>query len=73
VLVEVGLERVEPAGPGCRPPAVDEFLPGGGAVVALDGVLAPAQVAGDFPDAAPFGAQAVDGGVVALRALGELP
>jgi hypothetical protein len=60
VLVEVGLERAELAGARCRPPAVGEFLPGGGAVVALDGVQSPAQVPGDLPQAASLGPQGVD-------------
>ena len=73
VLVQVGLERVELARARPLPAAVDEFLPGGGAVVALDGVQSPAQVAGDLPQAAPLGSQPVDQGVVAPRAVGELP
>jgi hypothetical protein len=73
VQVEVGLERVELARAVRGPAAFGEFLPGGGAVVALDGVQAPAQVAGDFPQAAAFGAQAVDQFVLAAGALGELP
>ena len=73
VLVQVGLERVEFAGARCLPPAVDEFLPGGGAVVTLDGVQPPAQVPGDLPQAAPLGPQGMDQGVVAPGALGELP
>jgi hypothetical protein len=73
VLVEVGLERVELAGPRGGPAAVYEFLPGGGALVALDGVLSPAQLPGDLPDAPRLGPQAVDQGVIAFRALGELP
>jgi hypothetical protein len=60
VLVEVGLERVELARARSLPAAVDEFLPGRGPVEPLDGVQAPAQVAGDLPQAAPFGAQPVD-------------
>jgi hypothetical protein len=36
-------------------------------------MLAPAQVAGDFPDAAPFGVQLVDQRVVTPGALGVLP
>ena len=71
--MEVGLERVELAGVLSRPAALGEFLPGGGAVVALDGVQAPAQVAGDLPQAAPLGAQGVDQLVLALGARGELP
>jgi hypothetical protein len=39
-LVQVRLERVELAGPRLLPAAVGEFLPGGGAGVALDGVQA---------------------------------
>jgi hypothetical protein len=73
VLVEVGLERVELAGARTLPAAVDEFLPGRGAVESLDGVQAPAQVAGDLAEPAPFGAQPVDQGVVPLGALGVLP
>ena len=57
VLVEVWLERVELAGTRSLPASVDEFLPGRGAVVALDGVLSPAQVPGDLPDAASLGPQ----------------
>jgi hypothetical protein len=73
VLVEVGLERVELAGARSLPAAVDEFLPGRGAVESLDGVQAPAQVAGDLAEPPPFGAQLVDQGVVPLGALGVLP
>ena len=73
VLVEVGLERVELAGARSLPAAVGEFLPGRGAVESLDGVQAPAQVAGDLPQSAPFGAQLVDQGVVPPGALGVLP
>jgi hypothetical protein len=73
VLVEVGLERVDLAGARSLPAAVDEFLPGRGPVEALDGVQAPAQVAGDLAQAAPFGAQPVDQGVVPPGALGVLP
>lgn len=60
VLVEVGLERVELARAGFLPAAVGEFLPGGGAVEPLDGVQAPAQVAGDLAEPASLGAQLVD-------------
>lgn len=49
VLVQVGLERVEFAGARCLPPAVDEFLPGGGAVVTLDGVQPPSSGTGRSP------------------------
>ena len=73
VLVQVGLERVELAGPRSLPAAVGEFLPGGGAVEPLDGVQAPAQVAGDLAQAPPFGAQLVDQGVVPPGAFGVLP
>ena len=73
VLVEVGLERVELAGAGPLPAAVGEFLPGGGAVEPLDGVQAPAQVAGDLAEPASFGAQLVDQRVVPPGALGVLP
>jgi hypothetical protein len=73
VLVQVGLERVELAGARPLPAAVGEFLPGGGAVVTLDGVQAPAQVAGDLPEAAPLGPQPVDQRVVLPDALGVLP
>ena len=73
VLVEVWLERVELAGARSLPAAVDEFLPGRGAVEPLDGVQAPAQVAGDLAQAPPFGTQLVDQGVVPLGALGVLP
>jgi hypothetical protein len=73
VPVQVGLERVELAGSLCRPAALGEFLPGGGAVVALDGVQSPAKVAGDLPQPAPFGAQRVDQLVLAPGALGEPP
>jgi hypothetical protein len=73
MLVEVGLERVELAGARSLPPPVDEFLPGRGALVALDGVLSPAQVPGDLSDAASLGPQLANQGVVPLRALGELP
>jgi hypothetical protein len=41
-------------------------------VVALDGVQAPAQVAGDLPQAAPLRAQRADEFVLAPGALGEL-
>jgi hypothetical protein len=54
-LVQVRLERVQLAGAGSLPAPVGEFLPGGGAGVALDGVQAPAQVAGDLPESAPLG------------------
>jgi hypothetical protein len=60
VLVEVGLERVELARAGSLPAAVGELLPGGGAVEPLDGVQAPAQVAGDLAEPASLGAQLVD-------------
>jgi hypothetical protein len=73
VLVQVGLERVELARARSLPAAVGEFLPGGGAVVTLDGVQAPAQVAGDLPQAAPLGPQPVDQRVVPLDAIGVLP
>lgn len=73
VLVKVGLERVELAGALCGPAAFGEFLPSGGAVVALDGVQPPAQVAGDLPQPAPLGAQRADQLVLAADALGELP
>jgi hypothetical protein len=73
VPVEVGLERVELAGARSLPAAVDEFLPGRGAVEPLDGVQAPAQVTGDLAEPPPFGAQLVDQGVVPLGALGVLP
>ncbi len=73
VLVEVGLEWAELARPRSLPAAVGEFLPGGGAVVALDGVQAPAQVAGDLPQPAALGAQRADLLVLAPDALGELP
>jgi len=73
VLVQVGLERVELARPRSFPASVGEFLPGGGAVEALDGVQAPAQVAGDLPQAPPLGAQPADQLVVAPGALGVLP
>jgi hypothetical protein len=56
VLAEVGLERVELARARSLPAAVDELLPGRGAVESLDGVQAPAQVTGDLPQAAPFSA-----------------
>jgi hypothetical protein len=51
---------VELAGPRALPAAVGEFLPGGGAPVALDRVQAPAQAAGDLPQPAPLSPQAVD-------------
>ena len=54
-LAEVGLERVQLAGARLLPAPVSQFLPGGGACVALDGVQAPAQVAGDLPEPAPVG------------------
>jgi len=73
VLVEVGLERVELARARPFPAAVGKFLPGGGAVESLDGVQAPAQVAGDFSQSPPFGAQPADQGVVPPGALGVLP
>jgi hypothetical protein len=73
VLAQVGLERVELARARSFPAAVGELLPGGGAVEPLDGVQAPAQVAGDLPQAAPFGAQPVDQLVVPPGALGVLP
>ena len=72
-LVEVGLERVELARLLGLPAAVDELLPGSGAVVALDRVQAPAQVAGDLPQPAPLGPQRVDQLVLAAGGLGELP
>ena len=55
------------------PASVDEFLPGRGAVEPLDGVQAPAQLAGDLPQSSPFGAQPVDQRVVPPGALGVLP
>ena len=73
MLVELGLEQVELAGARSLPAAVDELLPGGGAVESLDGMQAPAQVAGDLAEPPPFGAQPVDQGVVPLGALGVLP
>jgi hypothetical protein len=73
VLVQVGLERAGLAGAWSLPPSVGEFLPGRGAVEALDGVQAPAQVAGDLAQAPPFGAQLADQGMVPLGALGVLP
>jgi hypothetical protein len=73
VLVQVGLERVELAGPRRRPAAFGQFLPGRRPVVALDGVQAPAQVPGDLPQSAPLGAQGVDQVVLAPGAVGELP
>jgi hypothetical protein len=56
-----------------EPAAVDEFLPGGGAVEALDGVQSPAQVMGDLAQAPPFSAQSVDQFVVPPGALCVLP
>ena len=73
VLVEVGLERVELAGPRGLPAAVGQFLPRGGSVVALDGVQAPAQVAADLPQPASLGPQGADLLVLAARGIGELP
>jgi hypothetical protein len=55
------------------PAAVGELLPGRGAVEPLDGVQAPAQVAGDLPQSSPLGAQPVDQRVVPPGALGVLP
>ena len=72
VLVQVGLERVELARARLLPAAVGEFLPGRGAGVALDGVQSPAQVAGDLPQAAALGEQAMDGRVVSAGAVGVL-
>jgi hypothetical protein len=69
VLVQVGLVGVEFAGARSLPAAVGEFLPGHSAVEPLDGVQAPAQVAGDLPQAPPFGAQPVDQGMVPAGAL----
>jgi hypothetical protein len=63
-LVQVRLERVQLAGPRLLPAAVGEFLPGGGAGVALDGVQAPAQVPGDLPQAAALVQQVVHDRVV---------
>jgi hypothetical protein len=54
------LNGVELAGARFLPAAVDEFLPGGGAVESLGGVQAAAQDAGDLAQAPPFGAQLVD-------------
>jgi hypothetical protein len=73
VLAEVGLERVELARARSLPAAVGELLPGRGAVEPLDGVQAPAQVAGDLPQSSPLGAQPVDQRVVPPGALGVLP
>ena len=73
VLVELGLEWAGLAGARFLPAAVDEFLPGCGAVEPLDGVQAPAQVAGDLAQAPPFGAQLADQGVVPPGALSVLP
>jgi len=73
VLVEVGLERVEFARARSLPASVGEFLPGRGAVESLDGVQAPAEVAGDLAQASPFGAQPVDQLVMPAGALGVLP
>ena len=70
VPVEVGLEGVELAGPLGRPAALGELLPSGGAVVALDGVQSLAQVAGDLPQAAAFGPQAVNQLVLGAGPLG---
>ncbi len=72
-LVQMGLEGVEQAGARRLPAAIDEFLPGGGACVALDGVPSPAQVAGDGPHAVPLGQQFVHHRVVPAGSLGELP
>lgn len=60
VLVGLGLEGVGLAGPASGPAVLRELLPGPGAVVALDGMRAPARVAGDLPQAAALGPQAVD-------------
>ena len=73
VLVQVGLERIQLAGPRALPAPVGEFLPGGGAGVALDGMQSPAQVPGDLPQAAPLGEQPVDERVVLADAAGVLP
>ena len=70
---QVGLEQVEPARARYPPAAVNEFVPGGGAVITLDGVRAPAQVAGDLLEAAPLGPQPLDQRVVPPDALGVLP
>jgi hypothetical protein len=72
-LVEVGLELVELAGERLLPAAVGKLLPGRGAVVALDGVQAPAEVTGDLPQAAALGPQRADQFVLAAYGLGELP
>ena len=73
VLAGVGLERAGLARAGPLPAAVGEFLPGGGAVEPLDGVQAPAQVAGDLAEPASLGAQLADQRVVPPGALGVLP
>jgi hypothetical protein len=72
-LVQVGLERVQLAGAGSLPAPVGELLPGGGAGVALHGVQAPAQVAGDLPEPAPLVQQLVHDRVVPPGAVGVLP
>ena len=73
VLVEVALERVELNGARRLQAAVGELLPDGGPVVALDGVPAPTQAAGDLPQPAPLNPQAVDQFVLAAGGVGELP
>lgn len=73
VLVQVGLERVELAGPWSFPAAVGEFLPGGGAGVPLDGVQSPAQVPGDLAQPASLSEQVVHDRVVAPGPVGVLP
>jgi hypothetical protein len=58
-------------GPGALPFAVDQFLPGASAGVALHGVMAPAQVPGDRSDAVALGEQFVHQRVVTSGAFGE--
>jgi hypothetical protein len=53
------------------PPHSPARPPGRGPVEPLDGVQAPAQVAGDLPQATPLGPQRVDQFVVPLGALGR--
>lgn len=60
-------------GRGCCQAAVGEFLPGGGAGVALHGVQAPAQVPGDLPQAAALGEQVVRDRVVPPDSVCILP
>ena len=72
-VVAEGLDLVEQAADAAAGAVVVLAGVGRERVEPLDGVQAPAQVAGDLPQAAPFGPPLVDQFVVPPGALGVLP